>query len=105
MKRGEVWWATLAGAAGRRPVVLLSRDESYPVRDLVMIAMVTSRVRGIRAELKLGLADGLPHACVANLDTITTVPKNALKELIGTLRQERIREMDDLLHFALGLVH
>lgn len=103
MRRGEIWWASLPGPAGRRPVVLLSRDESYAVRDLVMVAMVTSRIRGIRAELPLGPAEGLSRACVANLDTITTVPKRALSEQIGSLRQESMREMDERLRFALGL--
>ena len=40
MKRGEVWWAELPPPTGRRPVVLLSRDEAYEVRALVIIAPV-----------------------------------------------------------------
>ena len=31
MRRGEVWWADLPAPAGRRPVVLLSRNEAYAV--------------------------------------------------------------------------
>ena len=27
MKQGEIWWAELPKPAGRRPVILLSRDE------------------------------------------------------------------------------
>ena len=37
MRRGEIWWADLGPAAGRRPVVLLSRDEAYAARTLVTI--------------------------------------------------------------------
>jgi mRNA interferase MazF len=74
MRRGEVWWAELPPPAGRRPVVLLSRDEAYSVRELVTIAPVTSRIRGIPTEVRLGPEDGLPKPCVINLDTITTIP-------------------------------
>lgn len=51
MKRGEVWWADLPPPAGRRPVVLLSRDEAYAIRALVIVAPVTTRVRSIPAEV------------------------------------------------------
>jgi hypothetical protein len=41
MRRGEVWWAQLPSPAGRRPVVLLSRDTAYRVRSAVTVAPVT----------------------------------------------------------------
>ena len=55
MQRGEVWWAELPSPIGRRPVVLLSRDEAYAVRNAVTVAEVTSTVRGIPVEVELGL--------------------------------------------------
>jgi mRNA interferase MazF len=103
VKRGEVWWADLPPPAGRRPVVLLSRDEAYAIRALIIVAPVTSRVRSIPAEVPLGLEDGLPRACTANLDTITTIPKTSLSERITELRPERLRELDTAIRFALGL--
>ena len=59
MRRGEVWWAELAAPAGRRPVLLLSRDEAYLVRELVTIAPLTTRVRQIPSEVPLGPGDGV----------------------------------------------
>jgi len=47
MRRGEVWWADLPLPVGRRPVVLLSRNEAYQVRDNVTVAPVTTRIRVI----------------------------------------------------------
>jgi len=61
-------------------VALLSRDEAYLVRDLVTVAPVTTRIRGIPVEVRLGIEDGLPNSCVVNLDTITTIPKRSLSE-------------------------
>jgi mRNA interferase MazF len=75
MRRGEVWWADLPPPTGRRPVVLLSRNEAYAVRALVTVAPVTTRIRSIPAEVSLGPEDGLPRDCVANLDTIITIAK------------------------------
>lgn len=104
MRRGEVWWAELAEPAGRRPVVLLSRDEAYAVRELVTIAPVSSRVRGIPTEVPLSRADGLPRDCAANLDTITTIPKALLGRQIAVLTPGKLAAVDRALRFALGLL-
>jgi len=103
MRRGEVWWAQLAPAAGRRPVVLLSRDEAYAVRDLVTVAPVSTRIRGIPAEVPLGVNEGLPKPCVVNLDTITTIPKRSLSGPITMLSSEKVAAVDHAIRFALGL--
>ena len=103
MGRGEVWWAKLPAGAGRRPVVLLSRDEAYAVRELVTVAPVTTRKRNLPVEVSLGRKDGLPKSCVANLDTVTTLPKKMLQKRITQLTSDKIGEVDDALRFALAL--
>ena len=103
MKRGEVWWAELPVPAGRRPVLLLSRDEAYEIRDFVIVAPVTTRMRHIPSEVSLGLEDGLPKACVVNLDTITTIGKSRLQERIAVLSHQKMEAVEAALHFALGL--
>ena len=103
MRRGEVWWAELPKPAGRRPVVLLSRNEAYAVRELVTVAPVTSRVRGIPSEVPLGRADGLPKACAANLDTVTTIPKGILTTRLALLAPAKLVAIDRAVRFALGL--
>ena len=103
MKRGEIWWAELPQPAGRRPVVLISRDEAYGVRELVTVAPVTTRVRNLPVEVPLGKREGLPRPCVANLDTITTIPKTCLVERILLLPAGKVAELDAAIGFALGL--
>jgi mRNA interferase MazF len=103
VKRGEIWWAELEPPAGRRPVLLLSRDEAYSVRDLVIVAPVTTRIRHIPSEVPLGPEDGLPKSCVVNLDTITTIAKAGLRERLTTLSADKRRAVDGALRFALGL--
>jgi mRNA interferase MazF len=103
MRRGEVWWAELPSPAGRRPVVLLSRDEAYSVRELVTVAPITTRARRIPTEVTLGRSEGLPRRCVANLDTITTIPKRALARRLGVLAPGKRAAVERALRFALGL--
>ena len=103
MRRGEIWWAELEPPAKRRPVLLLSRNDAYTVRSLVIAAPVTTRIRGIPAEVLLGVADGLPQDCVANLDTITTIPKDSLSSRLAALSAQKLKEVEAAVHFALGM--
>ena len=75
MRRGEVWWAELPAPVGRRPVLLLSRDRAYAVRNAVTVAFLTTTVRNIPVEVPLTRADGVPKDCVVNLDLINTIPR------------------------------
>ena len=103
MKRGEVWWAKLPAPIGKRPVVLLSRDEAYAIRNAVTVAEVTRTIRGIPVEVPLGPEDGLLKKCAANLDTIMTIRKELLIERISLLRSNKISEIQKALKFALDL--
>lgn len=103
MRRGEIWWAELGKPAGRRPVVLLSRNEAYSVRSLVIVAPVTTRIRNIPSEVSLGVADGMPRDCVVNLDTIATVPRDCLRGRLTALSAQKIEEIEAAIHFTLGM--
>lgn len=104
MRRGEIWWAELPAPVGRRPVVLLSRNEAYAVRELVIVAPITSRIRRIPTEVALGRADGLPRRCVANLDTVTTIPKRTLTQRLTSLAPAKLVAVERALCFAVGIV-
>ncbi|OIP28014.1 MAG: hypothetical protein COW22_04230 [Chloroflexi bacterium CG15_BIG_FIL_POST_REV_8_21_14_020_46_15] len=103
MRRGEIWWAELEPPAGRRPVVLLSRDEAYAVRSLIIVAPITTRIRHIASEVLLGTDDGMTRDCVANLDTITTIPKDCLRDRLTSLSPQKLKEVEAAIYFALGL--
>ena len=103
MRKGEVWWANLPSPIGKRPVVLLSRDEAYSVRNAVTVAEVTSTIRNIPVEVNLGTGDGLPKKCVVNLDTIITIRKELLTEKITDITPEKIDKVNKAIKFALDL--
>jgi mRNA interferase MazF len=100
VKRGEVWWARVDKD---RPVVLLSREEAYAMRAMVIVAPATTTVRGFSLEVKLGRREGLPRDCVVNCDWLVTVPKADLLERAGSLSATKLRQLDSALRFALGL--
>ena len=103
MKRGEVWWSEQPAPIGKRPVVLLSRDEAYNVRNAVTVAQITTTVRNIPVEVVLDKKDGLPQLCVVNLDTITTIRKSILTERICSLKTHKMEAINKALKFALAL--
>jgi mRNA interferase MazF len=103
MRRGEIWWAELPPPLGRRPVLLLSRDESYDVRNAVTVAEITTRIRNIPVEVPLGQKDGMPKKCVVNLDTLATIKKSTLEKRITFLSEEKLISVDRALKFALAI--
>lgn len=103
MKRGELWWASLPHPIGTRPVVLLSRDQAYRVRERVTVAPVTTRIRNIPTEVSLGHEEGLPKVCVVNFDEIITIPKKTLQKQISDLSPQKIQAIDRAVKFALAL--
>ncbi|MBI3205151.1 MAG: type II toxin-antitoxin system PemK/MazF family toxin [Myxococcales bacterium] len=103
MRRGEVWWAKLPLPAGRRPVVLVSRDSAYAVRASVTVAEISTTVRAIPSEVPLGKREGLPRRCVVNTDSVVTIPKTWLDTPIGPLPNDKLEAVDAALKFSLGL--
>jgi len=103
MKRGEIWWARLDLPAGRRPVVLVSREAAYAIRSAITVAEVSTVIRGISSEVALGKRDGMPRACVINTDNLVTIPKNMLESRIVALSSMKLEALDAALQFSLGL--
>lgn len=103
MRRGEVWWADLPPPAGRRPVLLLSRNSAYTVRSLITIAPITTTVRDIPVEVPLGPADGLPRPCAVNCDSIATISKTLLAGRITVLSPAKLAAVNAAIRFALSI--
>lgn len=103
MRRGDVYWAQFPEPVGKRPVVLVSRDEAYAIKTRVTVVVVTRTVRGIPTEVRVGPSEGLPKVGVANTDELVTVPRATLRDRIATLSRTKLDEIDAALRFSLGL--
>lgn len=82
-RRGEVWLARLDKV---RPIVVLTRDPMGSVLRAVISAPITSTVRSISTEVRVGPADGVPRPSVANLDNLQLVPRASLIRRVGRAR-------------------
>ena len=102
MLRGELWWAELPDV-GDHPVALVSWDGSYDRRQRATVALITSTIRGIPVEVRVGPPNGLDHESVINTDELQTIRITRLVERIGDLSPEQRARLDEALLFALGL--
>ena len=89
VRRGEVWWAEHP-ELGRRPALVMTRDEAIDSLNEVFVVLATTRIRGIPTEVELGREDGMPRDCALNADHTDTVAKGYLVERIMVLSPEKI---------------
>lgn len=92
MKHGEVWWSEHP-AAGRRPVLILTRTEAISVLNEILVVPATRTVRGIPTEVELDQDDGMPSVCALSLDNVTPLPKGLLIERITALGPGKLRQV------------
>jgi mRNA interferase MazF len=98
----EIWWAELPKPAGRRPVLLLSRNDAYAYLNKFVVAEITTTIRNIPVEIPLGRREGMAKLCVANCDNLRTVPRQALETRISRLLPGRLAEVKRAVGYALG---
>jgi mRNA interferase MazF len=103
LKRGDVWWVEFPSPIGRRPAVLVSRNEAYRIRSAVTVVPLTRTIRAIPTEVPLGPAEGVPRKSVANADNVMTIAKRRLQGHLATLSTAKLAALDRAIKFALDL--
>jgi mRNA interferase MazF len=102
--RGDVLWADLGPPAGRRPVCVLTRDAAIEVLSALTCAPITRTIRGIRSEVEVGPAEGLPEPSVISCDNLITVPVIVLDAPpVGRLDLDARVRLDRALRYALDI--
>jgi mRNA interferase MazF len=86
---GQVWWADIDEI---RPVVVLTRARVAPRLHRILVAPITSTMRGIPTEVALGAGEGVADGSVANLDNIQLVAVDRLLRQAGLVSTERWAE-------------
>jgi mRNA interferase MazF len=97
--RGEVWWYE-DPRAGRRPFLILARDEALPVLNQVLAVPATRTVRGIPTEVPLDVSEGMPAECALTLDNVTPVRVALCTDRITRLSADRMQEICEALRIA-----
>lgn len=102
VNRGDIWMYAFRHPDKRRPVVVLTRREVIPLLHTVMVAPITSTIRGAPSEVVVGEGEGLKRQSAVNLDHVQTVEQSRLTHYVGTLSPERMRAVRRALAIATG---
>ena len=101
VSRGDICWVQQPNAKNR-PALVLTRDVAIPVMQQVIVAYLTTHIRGIPTEVRLGPADGVPRECVVSMDNLGTVSRSLLSSPIANLSGPRMHEVCRVLAIATG---
>jgi mRNA interferase MazF len=102
LAHGEVWLYRFGAPDKRRPVLILSRQDAIDGLRTVMVAPITSTIRGLPSEVMLDVADGMKGPCAANLDHVHTVPQADLRHYVATLKPAVMAAVCRALAIATG---
>ncbi len=102
VNRGEIWLYRFKPPNKRRPVVVLTRPEVIDFLHTVMVAPITSTIRGAPSEVAVGIDEGLKRDSAVNLDHVQTVDKNRLQRFVGSLDASKMRQVCRALAIATG---
>ena len=107
MQRGQVWWVEFDE---RRPVVLLSEEESSGFAAMQVVAPSGADISDLGVEVAVGVLEGLPFEGVLRFvfqrpgfipcTWLTTVSRDDLIEQAGVLSPAKLGEIDNALSAA-----
>lgn len=100
--RGDLWLYRFAPPDKRRPVLVLSRDGALQHLRTAVVAPITTTIRDLPSEVRVGVADGLKSESAVNLDHLYTVEKDDLRQWLGRLPEVRMRAVCEAVEIALG---
>jgi mRNA interferase MazF len=100
--RGEIWQYTFATPDKRRPVLVISRQDVIGLLHTVMVAPITSTIRGAPSEVIVGIEEGLKQDSAINLDHVHTVEQNRLVKRLGQVSAATMRDVCRALATAVG---
>ena len=101
MKQGDIWWVEQPNDK-RRPGLILTRDSNIGRLHDVLVAPLTTTVRGIPTEVPLGIDDGVPRDSVVNLQNVMSIPKSYLRVQAGQIAAGRWHEVCFALRAAIA---
>ncbi len=87
---GQVWWADLDRV---RPVVVLTRSRVAPLLPRLLVAPVTTTVRGLTTEVAIGSDEGVRDGSVVSFENAQLLSVGALLAPAGQVSAARWPEV------------
>jgi mRNA-degrading endonuclease toxin of MazEF toxin-antitoxin module len=100
---GEVWTVDFGFAAKQRPVVVLAFPQPQDARALVVVAPLTSQIRGLRGEVDLGKPRWLPKPSAVNIQGLASIDQQSLLRKLGKLTRLQLEAVKAAIRVVLGL--
>ncbi|MBO1032065.1 type II toxin-antitoxin system PemK/MazF family toxin [Tessaracoccus sp. SD287] len=76
-----------------RPAVILTRERARAAMTKVTVAPITSTIKGLSSEVRVGASNGLDHDGAVSLDNVLTVPVGHLGRTVGYLSPAQEAEL------------
>lgn len=73
------------------------------VYNSVICAPVYTNYNNLTTEVSIGVNEGLKHDSAVRCDELTSLPKSALTNFIGSLSPQKVQELNQALKSALEL--
>jgi len=102
-KPSEVWFADFGIAAKNRPVLILSVPRDDDARALLIVAPLTSQIRGLRGEVDLGKPRWLPKHSAVNVQGLASFDRRSLSRRLGVLATAEMARVKAALRELLDL--
>jgi mRNA interferase MazF len=112
LRRGDIFYGDLSPVIGSeqggvRPVLIIQNDIGNKYSPTVIVAAITSQINKAKlpthVELE-ALKYGITKDSVILLEQIRTIDKRRLKEKIGHLSEELMKQVDIALQISFGLI-
>lgn len=111
IKRGDIYYADLSPVIGSeqgglRPVLIVQNDVGNKYSPTVIAAAITSRMGKAKLPTHIdvvGTEVGLAKDSVILLEQIRTIDKKRLKEKMGHLDDDTMRNVNDAIGVSFGL--
>jgi mRNA-degrading endonuclease toxin of MazEF toxin-antitoxin module len=100
---GEIWWADLGMKAKVRPALVLFYPSDDYARSMVILAPLTSEIRGLKGEVDIGKPPWLPKPSAVNIQALVSYDKNALERRMGRRSASHMEAVRAALQEMLGL--
>ena len=112
-RRGEIWFVRMPSGPsdkGARPVVVVSLDarNQHPRASTVLVVPLSTSLRGVGTHIRLEPGEtGLPEACEAQAENISSVRKESLnlpRSPLRTISGTRLRQIAQCVVLAMGIL-
>ena len=111
VRRGEIYYADLSPVVGSeqggmRPVLIVQNDVGNRYSPTVIAAAITSQQNKAKLPTHIEISarsGGLTKNSVVLLEQIRTLDKRRLKERMGALDTQMMRQVDDAIAVSFGL--